>query len=31
MLQRWVVARGQMEVEVYLVDQNMVWTALFGG
>jgi len=29
MLQRWVVVNKQMEVEVYLVNQNTVWTAFF--
>ena len=29
MLHRWIVANRQMEVEVYLVDQDTVWTALF--
>jgi len=29
MLHRWIVANKQMAVEVYLVNQNMVWTAIF--
>ena len=30
MLHRWIVVNKQMEVEVYLVDQNMVWMVFSG-
>jgi hypothetical protein len=30
MLHRWIVVNKQMEVEVYLVDQNVVWIVFPG-